>query len=135
MVFLLAWKWNLSEKAFSSVKTKTNPNFAVNLLKGATIHFYCQTSALIMEYTEHNWLCKHMKKIRSSQPVIPVLNWVKHQSFPVSIVKSLKSKKKQLALTLFYVSLEIWLGNSKKLICIDQSRFYIFSHLQEFKNA
>ena len=135
MVFLLAWKWNLSEKAFSSVKTKTNPNFAVNLLKGATIHFYRQTSALIMEYTEHNWLCKHMKKIRSSQPVIPVLNWVKHQSFPVSIVKSLKSKKKQLALTLFYVSLEIWLGNSKKLICIDQSRFYIFSHLQEFKNA
>ena len=28
-----------------------------------------------------------MKKIRSSQPAIPVLNWVKHQSFPVSIVK------------------------------------------------
>ena len=44
-------------------------------------------------------------------------------------VKSLKSKKKKLALTLFYyVSREIWLGNSKKLICIDQSRFYIFSH-------
>ena len=28
-----------------------------------------------------------MKKIRSSQPVIPVLNWMKHQSFPVIIVK------------------------------------------------
>ena len=39
-------------------------------------------------------------------------------------VKSLKSKKKKLALTLFYyVSREIWLDNSKKLICIDQSRF------------
>ena len=24
-----------------------------------------------------NWLCKHIKKIRSSQPAIPVLNWVK----------------------------------------------------------
>ena len=27
-----------------------------------------------------------MKKIRSSQPAIPVLYWLKHQSFPVSIV-------------------------------------------------
>ena len=45
-----------------------------------------------------------------------------------------KSKKKKLALPLFYhVSQEIWLGNSKKLICIDQSRFYIFSHPWEFK--
>ena len=50
--------------------------------------------------------------------------------------KSLKSKKKKLALTLFYyVSREVWLGNSKRLICIDQSRFYIFSHPQEFKNV
>ena len=30
---------------------------------------------------------------------------------------------------LYYVSREIWLGNLKKFICIDQSRFYIFSHL------
>ena len=51
-------------------------------------------------------------------------------------VKSLKSKKKKLALTLFYyVSREIWLGNTEKLICIDQSRFYIFSHPQDFKNV
>ena len=40
-----------------------------------------------MECVELNWLSKHVKKIRSSQPDIPVLNWVKHQSFPVSIVK------------------------------------------------
>ena len=25
-----------------------------------------------------NWLCKHMKKVRSSQAAILVLNWVKH---------------------------------------------------------
>ena len=43
-------------------------------------------------------------------------------------VKSLKNKRKKLALTLFYyASREIWLGNSKKLICMDQSRFYIFT--------
>ena len=46
-----------------------------------------QTSVLIMKRVELNWLCKHIKKIRSSQPAIPVLNWVKHQSFLVSIVK------------------------------------------------
>ena len=36
-----------------------------------------------------------MKKIRSSQPAIPVLNWVKHQSFPVSSVKTLSTSKKR----------------------------------------
>ena len=41
-----------------------------------------------MECIELNWLCKHIKKIGSSQPAILVQNWVKHQSFPVSIVKT-----------------------------------------------
>ena len=51
-------------------------------------------------------------------------------------IKSLKSKKRKLAVTLFhYIIREIWLGNSKKFICIDQSRFYIFSHPREFKNV
>ena len=62
------------------------------MLKGATIYLMnhiFQTSVLIMECIERNWLCKHIKKIRSSQPAIPVLNWVKHQSFPVSIVKQI----------------------------------------------
>ena len=49
-------------------------------------------------------------------------------------VKSLRRKKKKLTLTSFYyVSREIWLGNSKKLIYIDQSKFYIFSHPQDSK--
>ena len=52
------------------------------------------------------------------------------------ILNRVKSKKKRLALTSFhYVSREISLGNSKKLICIDQSRFYIFSHPRQFKNV
>ena len=33
----------------------------------------------------------------------------------------------------YYVSREIRLGNSKKLICIDQSRLYIFSHRENSK--
>ena len=51
------------------------------------MNYIFQTSVLIMECMELNWLCKHIKKIRSSQPAIPVLNWVKHEPFPVSIVK------------------------------------------------
>ena len=29
-------------------------------------------------YIELNWLCKHTKKVRSSQGIILVMNWVKH---------------------------------------------------------
>ena len=47
-----------------------------------------QTSVLIMECIELNWLCKHMKKVRSSQAAILVMNWVK-QSF--SLWVSLKT--------------------------------------------
>ena len=43
---------------------------------------------MIIEYIELNWLCKYIKKIRSSQAAILVLNWVK-QFFSVSIVKGL----------------------------------------------
>ena len=67
------------------------------MLKGATIYFYClfDESHFSNICTDNGiyrtyWLCKHMKKIRSSQPDIPVLNWVKHQSFPVGIVNRAK---------------------------------------------
>ena len=50
------------------------------------------------------------------------------------VVKSLKSKKKKLALTsIYYVNWEIWVGNSKNFICT--SGFYIFSYPQQFKNV
>ena len=41
MLFLLALKWKLQEKRFIRVETKTNSNFAVNLVeisKEETIH-------------------------------------------------------------------------------------------------
>ena len=107
---------------FSSAKTKTNPNFAVNLRKGATIHFYCLfdeshfSNILIMECIKLYWLCKHIKKIRSSQPAIPVLNWVKHQSFPMSIVKFLFFLGQSVTKILRLISLQrcdcIWVGRS-----------------------
>ena len=45
-------------------------------------------------------------------------------------IKILKKQEKKLALTQFIVIREVWLGNSKMFTCIDQSRFYIFSHSQ-----
>ena len=43
-------------------------------------------------------------------------------------MESLESRKKNLALTLlYYLSQELWLGKSRKLICTNQSRFYNFS--------
>ena len=51
-------------------------------------------------------------------------------------IKSLRCKKKKLALTsIYYITREIWLDNSKKLICINESRFHIFSHPYKFKNV
>ena len=106
MLFLLALKWNLWEKAFSNVKTKTNPNFAVKLA-GRSNHLFLlsiwwitfQTFLLLMRdiqcIIELNWLCEHIKKIDcvikyqkgQKQPtVILVLNWIK-QFFTWSIAK------------------------------------------------
>ena len=43
--------------------------------------------------------------------------------------ENFKKQEKILALTSFYCpSQERWLGDSSKLICIGQSRFYIFLH-------
>ena len=39
----------------------------------------------VMKCIELNWLCKHMKKVRSSQASILVLNWVNH-SFPQRVL-------------------------------------------------
>ena len=65
---------------------------------------------------------------------------VSKKYWDIMTVEDPKSKKKDavyaIKRTLFYyVSQEIWLGNSKKLMCIDQSKFYIFSYPREFKNV
>ena len=36
---------------------------------------------------ELNWLCKHIRKVRSSQPAILLFNWIKH-FFPMSAVNT-----------------------------------------------
>ena len=78
------------------------------------------------------WILNH------TAPIWIGSNWhfIRNFIFFIRSLKTKKKNKKKLALTSnYYVSQEIWLGNSKKLICIDQSRFYIFSHPREFENV
>ena len=58
-------------------------------LKEATIYFYCLLDeslfsdiCTIMELKELNWLCKHMKNVRSSQPFISMNFFSKAQVLP-----------------------------------------------------
>ena len=68
-----------------------------------------------MEYIELNWLCKHIKKIRSSQPTILVLNWIKHG---FSLWVSFKSSSKNQLLWKFRSSHpEVFLRKGTLKIC------------------
>ena len=99
LIFLLTLKWKHKEKAFWSVKTKTNSSFAVKVTGKSNHSFYClfdesrsSDICTIMELKELNWLCKHTENVKSSQPCIQwilVLNQVKHKFFHVSIVNRL----------------------------------------------
>ena len=67
MLFLLALKWNLEEKAFSSVKTKTNSNFAVKLAERVTLecageHFLWQGFGCLFskKYLGRHWIRDQM---------------------------------------------------------------------------
>ena len=64
------------------------------LLKEATIYFYClfdesrfSDICTIIELNELNWLCKHIKNVRSTNLVFQWIFSVKHKFFHVSIVK------------------------------------------------
>ena len=84
MLFLLALKWNLYKKAFSCVKTKTNfcckPCWNAersnhSFLSNWWITFFKHLYSLIMwqyKSIEINWLCKHRKKVISSQACISI---------------------------------------------------------------
>ena len=84
------------KKALSIVKTKTNSRFPIKVTERCNHLFYCLFDAsrfsdicTIKELKELNWLRKHMKIVRSSQPSISknfVLNSAKHKFFHLSIV-------------------------------------------------
>ena len=89
------------KKLFPVLRQKPTQILPWNLLNGATIHFYCMFDHMVWwiyfsnicilnTCKELNWLGKHMKKIRSGQAIIFVLNWVKH-SFSLWFSLILKS--------------------------------------------
>ena len=81
-------------------------------------HF--SNTVLIMECIELNWLCEHIKKIRSSQPTFLVLNWLNHQSFPVSIVKTILFPSSLPFLFIFFFFQEVR--------CITTKTFVLMSY-------
>ena len=111
LIFLLTLKWKHKEKAFWSVKTKTNSSFAVKVTGKSNHSFYClfdesrsSDICTIMELKELNWLCKHMKTSEAANLVLRwifVLNSVKCKFFHVSILLStLYRIKRQVGTTL-----------------------------------
>ena len=106
------------------------------MLKGAIIYFYClfdesfQTFALsntcnrMYRCTELNWLCKHIKKVRSSQAAILVLNWVKH-SFPLCVSSRLykaQTGQKTEKLSWYIKNFE---GKEKEKCSAEETDWYI----------
>ena len=80
MLFLLALKWNLYEKAFSCVKTKNNfcckPCWNAERSNHSFLidesHFWNICTLIMWQYIEINWLCEHRKKVRNSQACISI---------------------------------------------------------------
>ena len=70
----------------------------------------CQTITIVSEFF---FFCETAREVMQETQMLIDRNYQLLLSLPL---KSLKSKKKKLALTvLFYASREIWLGNSKKV--------------------
>ena len=88
-----------------------------------------------MECKKLNWLCKHIKKVRSSQATILVLNWVKTQFFPVSIVNTTTfwnawdGKNNMNINFAFNISINIKNDNFRQ--CISQDTIREFLHFIE----
>ena len=111
MLFLLALKWNLYEKAFSCVKTKTNfcckPCWNAersnhSFLSNWWITFFKHLYSLIMwQYIEINWLCKYRKKVRSSQACISINSCTELSKTKFSLWVSLSQSKCSLELKNF----------------------------------
>ena len=110
---------------------------------------------MIIECIELNWLCKHMKKIRSSQAPISVLNWVKHNfSLWVSLIglefaksRAMHARRarrahvpkcqraKSVSISHFYVPTCQWTCQRAKgvpIIQLDVSTFFIMLNICKF---
>ena len=101
MLFLLALKLNLQEKLVFCVMSKTNSNFAAKVAERSNRSFsvYLMNhlfltrlifNSMPIKCIEFHWLCKHRKKITSSQVSISINSCAelkKKTVFPVINIK------------------------------------------------
>ena len=104
------------------------------LLKEATIHVYClfdesrfSNNCIIIELKELNWLCKHIKKVRNSQPYISMnfcTEFSKAQAFPCVYRWRLKEDAPERTIFIFQTHpskgvqknmLKVWVFTKNKL--------------------
>ena len=119
MLFLLALKWNLYEKAFFTVKAKLAVKIAEisycsflsamkmkcikiswsckHMMKMECIEINWSCKHMKMECIEINWSCKHMKKVRSRESSI-------------SIYRCIELSKTQFSMWVSFI-LELRFGN------------------------
>ena len=84
-----------------------------------------------MECIKKNWLCKHMKKVRSSQAASLVLNWVKH-SFSLRISLTILTGKKQRQIELQRLQ-RVWIWTFRLLVHQINPLWQVFKLKQNFK--
>ena len=86
----VGFKMKPLRKSFFQCGDKNQPKFyrKTSVYLMSHVSNICTLWYVIMEFEELNWICKHMKKVRSSQAAILLLNWVKtHLSLWVSLRK------------------------------------------------
>ena len=86
----VGFKMKPLRKSFFQCGDKNQPKFCrkTSVYLMSHVSNICTLWYVIMEFDELNWICKHMKKVRSSQAAILLLNWVKtHLSLWVSLRK------------------------------------------------
>ena len=86
----VGFKMKPLRKSFFQCGDKNQPKFCrkTSVYLMSHVSNICTLWYVIMEFEELNWICKHMKKVRSSQAAILLLNWVKtHLSLWVSLRK------------------------------------------------
>ena len=106
----VGFKMKPLRKSVFHFKNKSQPNFSCKtcwkeqqfIFTAYLMNHIFQISALlirIIECIELNWLCKHMKKTRTSQAAILVLNWIKYN---FSLWGSLKIPEVFVSFSNFY---------------------------------
>ena len=115
------------------LRQKPNQVLPQMLLKEATIHFYClldescfSDNCTIKELKELNWLWRHMKNVRSSQPCISMnVCTESSSSIWVSLIEL------NMRNNFVYITVSIYHCNSFKV----SYSFFLYATLRTYRNV